>query len=79
MHYINLDMLSEDSQPFAKRHPVRGQRISAYIVAMSSDSVEAYELSVGSTNSSTVTFFDFVRGSLIPTMQPFPNRHSIIV
>ena len=44
---------------------------------MSSDGVEAYELSVGSTNSST--FFDFVRGSLIPTMQPFPDKHSIIV
>jgi transposase len=44
---------------------------------MSSDGVEAYELSVGSTNSSTS--FDFVRGSLNPTMQPFPDRRSIIV
>ena len=24
-------------------------------------------------------FFDFVRGSLIPAMQPFPDKHSIIV
>ena len=59
-----------------KRLLTRGQRISA-VVAMSSDGVEAYELSVGSTNSST--FLDFVRGSLIPTMQPFPDKHSIIV
>ena len=59
-----------------KRLLVRGQRISA-VVAMSSDGVEAYELSVGSTNFST--FFDFVRGSLVLTMQPFPAKHSIIV
>ena len=55
-----------------KRLLTRG--ISA-IVAMSSDGVEAYELSEGSTNSST--FLDFVRGSLIPTMQPFPDKHSM--
>ena len=59
-----------------KRLLVRGERISA-IVAMSSDGVEAYELSVSCTNSSI--FFDFVRGSLIPTMRPFPDKHSIIV
>ena len=60
----------------SKRLFTRGQRITA-IVAMSSDGVEAYELSVGSTDSSK--FLDFVRGSLIPTMQPFPNKRSIIV
>ena len=52
-----------------QRFLVRGQRISA-VVAMSSDGVEAYEFH---------EFFDFVRGSLIPTMQPFPDRHSIII
>ena len=43
-----------------KRLLARGQRISA-VIAMSSDGVEAYKLTVGSTNSST--FLDFVRGS----------------
>lgn len=38
-----------------KRLLVRGERISA-IVAMSSDGVEAYELSVGSMNSTTFLF-----------------------
>ena len=53
---------------------VHGERICA-IVAMPSDGVEAYELSVGSTNPST--FLSFVRGRLIPTVQPFPDKHSI--
>ena len=54
----------------------RGTRISA-IVAMSSDGVEAYELSLGSTNSKTL--LDFVRGSLIPITRPFPDKHSIVI
>ena len=32
---------------------------------------------MGSTNSSM--FFDFVRGSLIPTILPLPDKHSITV
>ena len=60
----------------SKRLFARGQRISA-IVGMSMDGVEAYELSVGSTDS--ITFLDFIRGSLIPTMRPFPDKNSIIV
>ena len=54
----------------------RGTRISA-IVALSSDGIEAYELSIGSTDSRAC--FDFVRGSLIPNMKPFPNKHSIVI
>ena len=44
---------------------------------MSSDGVEAYELSVGSTDSEK--FIDYIRGGLIPTMQPFPDKHSILI
>ena len=69
-------MPSEVSQLFAKGFLFVEKELFA-IVAMSSDGVEAYELSVGSANSST--FFDFVRGSLIPVMQPFSDKHSIMV
>lgn len=62
--------------PVCKRLHARGTRISA-IVGMSSDGVEAYELSVGSTDSDK--FIDFIRGSLIPTMQPFPDKNSILI
>ena len=50
----------------------RGKRISA-VVAMSSEGVEAS----GSNNGEK--FVDFVRGSLIPVTQPFPDRHSIVI
>ena len=63
--------------PATSKHLLtRGTRITA-IVAMSSDCVEAYELSSGSTDS--IKFFDFVRGSLLPSMKPFPNTHSILI
>ena len=56
----------------------RGKRISA-IAAMASDGVVAVELLKGSVNGET--FADFVRGSLIPEMQPFDgqNSRSIVV
>ncbi len=44
---------------------------------MSSEGVEAYELTSGSTNGDK--FVDFVTGSLIPVTQPFPDRHSIVI
>ena len=59
-----------------KRLLTRGTRISA-MVAMSSDGVEAYELCTGTTDA--IKFLDFLRGSLIPNMNPFPDKHSIIV
>ena len=59
-----------------KRLLVRGKRISA-IVGMSSSGVLTYELSAGSTDS--LKFIDFIRGKLIPSMQPFPGKHSIII
>ena len=59
-----------------KRLLTRGIRISA-IVAMSSDGVLAHELHTGSTDSKI--FIDFIRGSLIPSMRPFPDKHSIII
>ena len=45
--------------------------------AMSSDGVEAHELSAGSTDS--IKFFDFIRGSLLPCLRPFPDTHSILI
>ena len=62
--------------PVCKRLHARGTRISA-IVGMSSDGVEAYELSIGSTDSDK--FIDFIRGSLNPIMQPFPDKNSILI
>ena len=47
------------------------------MVAMSSDGVETYELTTGSSNGDK--FVDFVRGSLIPITQPFPDTHSIVI
>ena len=54
----------------------RGTRFSA-TVAMSSDGVEGYELSEGTINS--VRFVDFIRGSFIPIMRPYPDKHSIVI
>ena len=59
-----------------KRLLTRGIRVSA-IVGMSADGVQVYELSTGSTDANK--FIDFIRGNLIPTMKPFPDKHSIIV
>ena len=46
-------------------------------MGMSSSGVLAYELSTGSTDS--MKFMNFLRGSLIPSMQPFPDKHSVII
>ena len=54
--------------PRCKRLQVRGQRISA-IAAISSAGMVSLELEYGSVNSDT--FYDFVRGSLIPNMHPY--------
>ena len=56
----------------------RGKRISA-VVAMSSEGVEAYELTTCTGSNNGDKFVDFVRGSLIPVTQPFPDRHSIVI
>lgn len=44
---------------------------------MSSEGVMSYEVITRTTNSKT--FFDFIRGNLIPCMQPFPALTSIII
>lgn len=62
--------------PIYHRHLVRGQRISS-VVAMSSHGVLAYDFTTGTMNGDK--FFDFVRGKLIPCMQPFPGPHSILI
>ena len=62
--------------PVYHRFLVRGTRIST-ILAMSSEGVVTYEMITGTTNGET--FFDFIRGSLIPCMQPFPAPGSILV
>lgn len=55
---------------------VCGTRLSA-IVGMSCDGVETYEIYSGTTDA--CKFLDFVRGNLIPSMQPFSDKHSIII
>ena len=46
----------------------RGKRVSA-IAALCTEEMIAVELSLGTVDGDK--FFDFVRGSLIPNMQPF--------
>ena len=57
---------------------LRGHRISA-IAAITTDGVSSYELTRDSVNGDK--FLDFVRGSLIPNMNPFDgiNSKSIVV
>ena len=45
--------------------------------AMTSDGVLEYEATTGSINADK--FMDFIRGRLIPNMQPFAARHSILI
>lgn len=54
--------------PLCHRLLVRGQRISA-IAAIATDGLVSFELSTQTTNSDS--FYDFVRGSLIPHMTAF--------
>ena len=54
----------------------RGVRINA-IACMSVDGMISLELVKGSVNGDI--FFDFLRGSLIPNMQHFPNPHSVLI
>ena len=62
--------------PVYHRLLVRGTRVST-IAAISSEGLLIYEMVTGTTNGET--FLDFVRGSLIPTMQPFPAPASILI
>ena len=57
---------------------VRGQRVNA-VAALSSNGIVALDLTTDTVNGDT--FFDFLRGSLIPNMMPFngTNPQSIIV
>ena len=54
----------------------RGTRISA-LVAMSLEGVIDHEFVQGGVNGDT--FCDFVRGSIIPNMSPFPDKASILI
>ena len=64
--------------PVYHRWLVRGRRISA-IAAITTDGVLDYELTLDSVNGDK--FLDFVRGSLIPNMNPFDgiSSKSIVV
>ena len=64
--------------PTCTRQLVRGKRINA-IVGLSSSGVVASEIISSSVNGDA--FFDFLRGNLLPMMQPFDGRssHSILV
>ena len=62
--------------PLYHRFLVRGTRISS-IVAMGCEGVLTFNMVTGTTNGET--FFDFIRGSIIPSMQPFPAPCSILV
>lgn len=62
--------------PVYHRFLNRGTRLST-IAAMSSDGLLTYEILSATTNGEK--FFDFVRGYLIPNMQPFPAPGSILI
>ena len=62
--------------PVYHRFLVRGTRISA-ITVMCTEGVVDYSLTTGTVNADN--FFDFVRGQLIPNMQPFPGDRSVLV
>ena len=59
--------------PLYHRWLVRGRRVSA-IAAISTDGVLEYELTSDSVNGEKI--LDFVRGSLIPNMNPFDGTSS---
>ena len=62
--------------PVYHRFLGRGTRISA-ISALSTEGLTSYELIIGTTNGDKL--YDFIRGSLIPNMHPFPGEMSILI
>ena len=62
--------------PVYHRYLVRGTRISS-VLAMTLSGVLTYEFHTGTIDGNK--FFNFVRGNLIPNMQPFPGPHSILI
>ena len=62
--------------PHYHRSLSRGQRVNA-IASMSMEGLVALELVDGNVNGEV--FYDFVRGSLIPNMQAFPNPNSVLI
>ena len=55
---------------------MRGRRLSA-IAAMSTEGIVSHELTAGTVNGEKFFYFDWVE--LIPKMQPFPNKQSVLV
>ena len=78
----NRDNIRRYGYSFVGESPVfhrflsRGNRISA-IAAISQDGLTCYELVTGTTNGDT--FYDFIRGSVIQEMQPFPGKKSVLI
>ena len=64
--------------PVYHRFLVRGKRISA-IAAISSSGLVGVELTVGSVNAEK--FADFIKGTLIPEMEPFDGskKKSVVI
>ena len=61
--------------PVYHRFLGRGTRISA--ISALSTGLTSYELIIGTTNGDKL--YDFIRGSLIPNMHPFPGEMSILI
>ena len=62
--------------PVYHRFLSRGTRISA-ISAISQEGLLCYEFNNGTTNGDK--FYDFIRGSMIAEMQPFPGENSVLI
>lgn len=72
-HIHKFGYAFQGEPPVYHRLLVRGKRISA-IAAICSAGLVDYELHSGTINGHT--FADFVRGNLIPNMQPFDGTNS---
>ena len=55
---------------------VRGQRMSSIAAISVEGVIDVYHTTSTCTGE---TFYDFVRGSIIPNMQPYPNPTSVLI
>lgn len=58
------------------RFLIRGRRVSSIAAISSSGLIDVHYSFDTNTGES---FFDFIRGSVIPNMQPYPNPNSILI
>lgn len=75
-HTRNFGYSLKGEPPIYHRFLARGRRISV-IAALSSEGILDYEFTTGTVDGET--FFDFVRGNLIPNVKAYPSPKSILI